>query len=76
MQELIEFLENHSMEKTGTYKKANQLLEKERGQITQSWKAGKTYGIAAYCEYHGGSENEHPDHDEYFNQTFNPLSTI
>ena len=61
LQELIEYMENHSMENTGTYKKAQSLLLKERQIIEDAHAAGVVDG-----DFSTGFTGS-----DYFTQNFN-----
>ena len=60
MQELIEYLEVRDRKFTYTYKKATELLEKEKEQIIDAY-YGKINGVFGYRE----------EGQEYYNQTYN-----
>ena len=67
LQKLIEYMDNHSMSNTGTYRKAIALLHEENQGIVDAYDKG----ISDYCNYdperHG---NEAPSGIKYFNQKY------
>ena len=65
LQELIEYMENHSMENTGTYKKAQSLLLKDRQIIEDAYSDGK------YHSTQGTITEIDMTASEYFTQNFN-----
>ena len=58
MQELIEYLEINDRKFTYTYKKANELLEKEKEQIIDAFEQGIEFSFPTNGSY-------------YYNQTYN-----
>ena len=63
MQELIEYLEVRDRKFTYTYKKAIELLEKEKEQIIDANRQGRCDD----CPFMYSNE----DAEEYYNQTYN-----
>ena len=61
MQELIEYMDEHSMQHTGTYKKAKSLLQKEREQIEKAFD---------YWDNPTGMKPEKMYGSDYFTQTY------
>ena len=61
MQELIEYLEVNDRKFTYTYKKANELLEKEKEQIMAAVRYGQN----------NHTENVFEEGEQYYNQTYN-----
>ena len=62
MQELIEYLEVRDRKFTYTYKKAIELLEKEKEQIRTSYGQGRADSFSMPSKYASGTD--------YYNQTY------
>lgn len=65
---LIQYMEDHSMTGTGTYRKAKALLVAEKTFAQEAFEAGERYGADELREVITSHKNTEPDFETYYSK--------
>ena len=73
MQDMIEWIEQrfNNPQETEVFKKATELLEKEKKQIIDAWKKGYSTGCVVGSNDYTNEDEEKDNGNYYYNQTYN-----